>query len=80
MLILADVYILLLRAGRHRPKVHKELCALVSDTPVGCVLLSINDEKQCEELYRCYLHDFVHSVHKCTHKMKENIKVEYKVY
>lgn len=66
--------------GGYWPEVHKKLCALVSDTPLGAVLLSVQDKGQCEELYRRYLHDFVHSVHKCTHKQEENNKVEYKVY
>ena len=63
-------------AGSH---VYKQLCSLVSDSSLGDVLLSIVDGEQCEELYRRYLHDFVQSVHRCTHKMKQSVQDEYKV-
>ena len=63
-------------AGTHKQQVHKQLCLLVSDSSLGDVLLSIQDGGQCEELYQCYLHDFVYSVHKCTH---QNVDVEYQV-
>ena len=66
-------------AGRRKQEVHNQLCLLVSDSSLGDVLLSIQDGGQCEELYRRYLHDFVRSVHKCTHKMEESVKVEYQV-
>ena len=66
-------------AGSHRQHVYKQLCSLVSDSPLGDVLLSIIDGEQCEELYRRYLHDFVQSVHRCTHKMKQSVQDEYKV-
>ena len=52
---------------------------MVSVTPLGDILLSIKNGKECEELYRYYLHDFVFTVHKCSHRMKENIDNEYKV-
>ena len=62
---------------------HKKLCSLVSDSPLGDVLQSVKDEKQgeeqCEELYRRYLYDFVRSVHKCTHKTEEIVKHENQV-
>ena len=59
---------------------HRKLCALVSDTPLGIVLLSVRDEEQCDELYKRYLHDFVRSVHKCTHKTEEIVTLEYQVF
>ncbi|CAI8034865.1 E3 ubiquitin-protein ligase RNF213 [Geodia barretti] len=62
--------------GTHKQQVHRQLCLLVSDSSLGDVLLSIQDGGQCEELYQCYLHDFVYSVHKCTH---QNVDVEYQL-
>ena len=58
---------------------HRQLSLLASDSPLGDVLLSVQDGGECEELYRRYLHDFVRSVHKCTHKMEKNVQLEYKV-
>ena len=52
---------------------------MVSDTTLGEILTNIRDEEQCEALYQHYLHDFVHSVHKCPHTIKENRIYEYKV-
>ena len=64
--------------GSSRQRVHKKLCSLVSDSPLGDVLGSVQDG-HCEELFRRYLHDFVRSVHMCTHKMEQSVKDEYKV-
>ena len=58
---------------------HRHLCNLVSVTSLGEILLSVEDGRECEELYRRYLHDFVRSVHKCTHKTEETVKQEYQV-
>lgn len=65
--------------GSSRQRVHKQLGSLVSDSPLGDVLGSVQDGLQCEELFRRYLHDFVRSVHMCTHKMEQSVKDEYKV-
>ena len=65
--------------GPQRAQVHRQLCSLVSDTPLGDVLTSVQDGGQCEELYRRYLHDFVRSVHKCSRKMEQTINNEYQV-
>ena len=69
----------LLHIGTQRAQVHRQLCSLVSDTPLGDVLTSVQDGGLCVELYRRYLHDYVHSVHKCSHKMEQTIKNEYQV-
>lgn len=66
-------------SGSSTQQVHRQLCAMVSDTSLGEILMSIEDGGQCEELYRRYIHDFVRSVHKCTHKKAETLKHEYKV-
>ena len=58
---------------------HKQLCSLVADSPLGEALQSIQDEEQCVELYQRYVHDFVRSVHNCTHKTEEIVKCEYQV-
>ena len=65
--------------GSSRQQIHKQLCKLVSDTSLGEVLMSVQEDEQYEELYRRYIHDFVHTVHKCTHKQTETVKHEYKV-
>ena len=56
---------------------NKQLCSFASASSLGNVLLSVQDEGQCKELYRRYLHDFVHSVHQCYHQ-KDNL--EYQVF
>ena len=65
--------------GSSRQQIHRQLCKLVSDTSLGEILISVQEDGQCEELYRRYIHDFVRSVHKCTHKQNETVKHEYKV-
>lgn len=65
--------------GSSTRQMHAQLCVMVSDTPLGVILSSIQDSRQCEELYQRYLHDFVHSVHKCPHRLAENVNNEYKV-
>ena len=65
--------------GSPRQQVHRQLCTLVSDTRLGDILNSVTDGDQCEELYRRYLHDFVRSVHKCTHNREQTKANEYKV-
>ena len=65
--------------GSQRQQVHRQLCTLVSDTRLGDILNSVTDGDQCEELYRRYLHDFVRSVHKCTHNREQTKANEYKV-
>lgn len=72
-------YIVFLCVGSSRQQIHRQLCKLVSDTSLGEILISVQEDGQCEELYRRYIHDFVHSVHKCTHKQNETVKHEYKV-
>ena len=52
----------------------------MSGTGLGGILLSVQDGGECEELYRHYLHDFVRSVHKCTHKTEKTVKQEYQVH
>lgn len=42
--------------------------------------MAVKDGKQCEELYQRYIHDFVYTVHKCTHKTKDIMEKEYQVY
>ena len=72
-------YIILFCVGSSRQQIHRQLCKLVSDTSLGEILMSVQEDGQCEELYRRYIHDFVRSVHKCTHKQNETVKHEYKV-
>ena len=72
-------YIVLLCVGSSKQQIHRQLCKLVSDTSLGEILMSVQEDGQCEELYRRYIHDFVRSVHKCTHKQNETVKHEYKV-
>ena len=48
------------------------------DSDVGKTLQSVGQDN-CGELYRRYLHDFVSTVHKCTHAEKETVMQEYKV-
>lgn len=65
--------------GSNTEQLHQQLCMMVAVTTLGEVLTNKMDGDQCEALYRHYLHDFVHSVHKCPHKIKENRIYEYKV-
>ena len=55
--------------------VHQQLHTLVSATPLGEVLDGVGST-HCEVFYKCYLNDFVRSVHKCSHKYAEK---EYEV-
>ena len=65
--------------GSSQRQLHRQLCGLVSVTPLGEILMSVQDDGQCEELYRRYIHDFVRSMHKCTHKTDETVQLEYQV-
>jgi hypothetical protein len=65
--------------GSSTEQLHQQLCTMVSETPLGETLTNKMDRGQCETLYRCYLHDFVHFVHKCPHRIKENQIYEYKL-
>ena len=69
----------LVYVGSSRQQIHRQLCKLVSVTSLGEILIGVQEDGQCEELYRRYIHDFVRSVHKCTHKQNETVTHEYKV-
>ena len=56
-----------------------QLCELVSQTAIGELLGSV-DEDDCEEFYQYYLHDFIRSVHRCYHKQQKSKHLEYKVH
>ena len=57
---------------------HGQLCAFLDVTCVGGVLRSVNDE-DCEEFFSFYLHDYIRSMHTCTHDDPEHMALEYKV-
>ena len=65
-------------AGKSATEILKQICSLVSQTPLGEVLGSVPDGEQLQ-LYDCYLHDYVKSVHKCYHKNEEVSMQEYNV-
>ena len=67
-----------MHAGSSRKTHHTQLCEFILATPVGAVLESV-DTEHCEELYKCYLHDFVRSVHRCKHRKTEHDNMEYQV-
>lgn len=66
--------------GSKNTQIHSKLCDLVSGTPLGEILMNIDDGSHCEKLYHHYINDFVHSVHKCTHELEEAVKNEYQVH
>ena len=57
-----------IRTGKSVTEIQKQMCLLVSQTPLGEVLGSVPNS---EQLYHCYLHDYVRIVHKCYHKNEE---------
>ena len=70
--------IIFFHAGLSKEAHHVHLCEFILATPIGVILESV-DEENCEEFYRCYLHDFVRSVHKCNHRKAEHDSKEYQV-
>ena len=54
--------------GKNVTDVMKQVCSLVSNTPLGEVLGSASDD---DVLYHCYLHDYVKSVHRTYHMNSE---------
>ena len=69
---------LLLLDDDDRAKLYRQLCDLVEPTPVGEVLKQV-DERDCEDFYKNYLHDFVRMVHRC-HQNNQDYEIqEYEV-
>ena len=64
--------------GNNWGQLYTQLCVLVSETPIGEVLASV-DKTGSEPFYQRYLHDFVRSVHKCNHRKPEYAEMEYRV-
>ena len=50
----------------------------ICGTPVGAVLDSV-DIENCNDFFEFYVHDFVRSVHICTHTIPEHNDMEYQV-
>ena len=61
--------------GGHRQGVHIQLCEILTDTPVACILNDVSEEHWIE-FYQLYLHDYLRSVHFITHHKSDE---EYKV-
>ena len=49
--------------------VHVQLCESLSQTRLGEILDGLPEE-DCEDLFKCYLHDFVRYAYKSKHKEK----------
>ena len=64
--------------GSNRRQLCQQLAVLVIDSDLGETLQSVHED-DCEEMYRRYLHDFVRSVHRCSHKTEQLVTDEYKV-
>ena len=56
----------------------KKALTFLEDTSVGEILQSVSDN-DCDELFKCYLHDFVKSVHLSNHSDAFLSELEYKV-
>ena len=53
--------------GGHRQQVHQYLCEQLVGTDIKEPLESINEEN-LQDLYQCYLRDYIRCVHQVTHR------------
>ena len=57
---------------------HSQLCEILIDTPVACILNEVSDEHWIE-FYQLYLHDYLRNVHLVTYENQDVAKKEYEV-
>jgi hypothetical protein len=58
-------------------QLYSHLCATVQPSTIGGVLSAV--ERECDDFYKRYLHDFVRLAHRCKHKCQEEEDQEYEV-
>ena len=56
---------------------YDQLCSLVTSTPIGRVITAFTQDSH--DLYKCYVHDFLKSVHRCNYQSSETMDLEYEV-